>query len=222
MSKNKRQLVPSYIRNLKVYQAGKPVEELDRERGLTKISKVANNENPLGPSPFAIKEMTEGLWNLNSYPDMHAHKLKTALSDLYNLKNSKQVSIPFYDYKTHTRKNELLKIDPKPVIIIEGIFSLYNKDIRQLIDIKIFVDTPPDIRVLRRVKRDINKRGRSIESIFEQYTKTVKPMHDKYIQPTMEYADIVILNGGKNKMALNIINSELLPIIKRRTSNVDA
>lgn len=85
MSKS-HSLVPDYIKNLKVYQAGKPVDELARERGLTKISKLASNENPLGPSPFAIKEMTEGLWKLHQYPDMHAYKLKSALADLYKLK----------------------------------------------------------------------------------------------------------------------------------------
>jgi len=79
-------LVPDYIRNLKVYQAGKPIEELAREKGLTRISKLASNENPLGPSPFAIREMTQGLWNLHRYPDMHAYDLKKALSDLYKLK----------------------------------------------------------------------------------------------------------------------------------------
>ena len=83
---NNHSLVPDYIKNLKVYQAGKPIDELARERGLTRISKLASNENPLGPSPFAIKEMTNGLWDLHLYPDMHAFKLKTALAKLYDLK----------------------------------------------------------------------------------------------------------------------------------------
>ena len=88
MSNNiKKTLVPEYIKNLEVYQAGKPIEELAREKGLKKISKLASNENPLGPSPFAIKEMTQGLWNLHRYPDMHAFKLKSALSEIYELKN---------------------------------------------------------------------------------------------------------------------------------------
>ena len=103
---------------------------------------------------------------------------------------------------------------PKPIIILEGIFSLYKSEIRGLLDYKIFVDTPADIRILRRAKRDLNKRGRSIESIFSQYIKTVRPMHEKFVEPTKTYADIIVMDGGKNKMALDIINNKLLPMIK--------
>jgi histidinol-phosphate aminotransferase len=86
MNNSKRQLVPDYILNLRTYQAGKPIEELQREKGLTKISKLASNENPLGPSPYAIREMTQGLWDLHRYPDMYAYKLKQKLCELYKLK----------------------------------------------------------------------------------------------------------------------------------------
>ena len=100
--------------------------------------------------------------------------------------------------------------------LIEGIFSLYDPKVRDLIDCKIFVDTPADLRILRRAKRDINKRSRTIESIFSQYIKTVKPMHEKFIEPTKSYADIIVRDGGKNKMAIDTINDRLLPIIKVR------
>jgi uridine kinase len=109
---------------------------------------------------------------------------------------------------------ESIELKPKPIIILEGIFSFYKSEIRELLDYKIFIDTPADIRILRRAKRDINKRGRSIESIFSQYIKTVSPMHKKFVEPTKTYADIIVMDGGKNKMALDIINNKLLPIIK--------
>ena len=112
------------------------------------------------------------------------------------------------------QETETLK--PKPVIILEGIFSLYTSEIRELIDCKIFVDTPADVRILRRAKRDINKRGRTIESVFTQYTQTVKPMHEKFIEPTKTYADIIVMDGGKNKMAIDIIESKLLPMIEEK------
>ena len=135
-------------------------------------------------------------------------------NDLNSLVRNKKINRPIYDYTRHTRKKEFEKILPKDIIIVEGIFSLYNPDIRKLFDIKIFVDTPSDIRILRRAKRDINKRKRSIESIFLQYIEMVRPMHEKFVEPTKTYADIIVPNGGKNKEALDIINNKLLPIIK--------
>ena len=124
------------------------------------------------------------------------------------------VNIPIYNYKRHKRMEESIELKPKPIIILEGIFSLYKSEIRGLLDYKIFVDTPADIRILRRAKRDLNERDRSIESIFSQYIKTVRPMHEKFVEPTKTYADIIVMDGGKNKMALDIINNKLLPMIK--------
>ena len=134
--------------------------------------------------------------------------------DLKNLLNNNDVNIPIYNYKRHKRMKDSTKLEPRPIIILEGIFSLYKSEIRELIDCKIFVDTPADIRILRRAKRDINKRDRSIESVFSQYIETVRPMHEKFVEPTKTYADIIVMDGGKNKMALDIINKKLLPMIK--------
>ena len=134
--------------------------------------------------------------------------------DLKSLLNNNDVNIPIYNYKRHKRMKDSTKLEPRPIIILEGIFSLYKSEIRELIDCKIFVDTPADIRILRRAKRDINKRDRSIESVFSQYIETVRPMHEKFVEPTKTYADIIVMDGGKNKMALDIINKKLLPMIK--------
>lgn len=137
-------------------------------------------------------------------------------NDIQSLINNKTTNIPVYSFKRHKRLNETLRIDPKPIIIIEGIFAFHDSRIRDLINCKVFVDTPADIRILRRAKRDINKRDRSIESIFSQYINTVKPMHEKFIEPTINYADIIVKDGGKNPMAIEVINDKLLPMIESR------
>ena len=143
------------------------------------------------------------------------------LSDLQSLMDYSAVHIPIYNFKRHTRMKESNRVEPKSIIILEGIFALYKSEIRELMNIKIFVDTPADIRILRRAKRDINKRERTIESISAQYLKTVRPMHQKFVEPTKSYADIIVSNGGKNKVALDIINLELLPIMKDKIKNAN-
>tara|TARA_B100000073_G_scaffold286853_1_gene248632 strand:+ start:207 stop:827 length:621 start_codon:yes stop_codon:yes gene_type:complete len=126
--------------------------------------------------------------------------------DLCNLKNKITIHSPIYDYKTHTRqKNETKTIKGAKVIIIEGIFALYNEKIRDLLSMKIYVDTPSDIRLLRRIKRDMNKRGRSIENIIEQYNNTVKPMFNKFVKPTRDFSDLIVPFGGKNKVSIDTI-----------------
>ena len=120
--------------------------------------------------------------------------------------DNKTISTPLYDYKTHTREKEKSnKIENVKVIILEGILALYNSDIRNLMSMKIFVDTPSDVRLLRRIKRDVNKRARSIESVTEQYNNTVKPMFLKFVKPTKDYADLIVPNGGKNKISIDAI-----------------
>ena len=126
--------------------------------------------------------------------------------DLKNIMDNKTISTPLYDYKTHTREKEKSnKIENVKVIILEGILALYNSDIRNLMSMKIFVDTPSDVRLLRRIKRDVNKRARSIESVTEQYNNTVKPMFLKFVKPTKDYADLIVPNGGKNKISIDAI-----------------
>ena len=126
--------------------------------------------------------------------------------NLEDLINNREISVPIYDYKTHTReKNTSRKINNINVIILEGIFALYTKEIRDLMTIKIFVDTPSDIRVLRRIKRDVNKRERSIDSVMTQYKETVRPMFIEFVSPTQRYADIIIPYGGKNKVSIDTI-----------------
>ena len=110
-----------------------------------------------------------------------------------------------YDFTLHNRSQETVHIEPQKVIIVEGILIFENKPLRDLMDIKIFVDTDADVRLCRRIKRDVNKRGRTLESVLNQYQQTVKPMHEQYVEPSKKFADIVIPEGGKNLVALDLI-----------------
>ncbi|MAJ45618.1 MAG: uridine kinase [Candidatus Marinimicrobia bacterium] len=124
-----------------------------------------------------------------------------------------QIQVPIYDFKTHLRTNDTIQFKGHHIILLEGILALYDLKLRNLMDIKIYVDTPDDIRVLRRIKRDINKRGRSLESVTEQYYETVRPMHMQFVEPTKKYADIIIPEGGKNKVAIDILRTKITSIL---------
>lgn len=121
------------------------------------------------------------------------------------LRHGQAIDCPVYDFSVHNRSSETIHVEPSSVIIVEGIMIFENKPLRDLMDIKIFVDTDADIRLCRRIKRDVRKRGRSLESVLEQYQSTVKPMHDQYVEPSKKFADLIVLEGGKNYVALDII-----------------
>jgi uridine kinase len=115
------------------------------------------------------------------------------------------VDCPVYDFSQHNRSNETVRIIPQRVIIVEGILIFADEALRELMDIKIFVDTDADVRLCRRIKRDVQKRGRTLDSVITQYQTTVKPMHEKYVEPSKKYADLVVPEGGKNQIALDMI-----------------
>ena len=121
------------------------------------------------------------------------------------LRSGEPIECPVYDFTQHNRSDETIIVVPKSVIIVEGILIFENEPLRDLMDIKIFVDTDADVRLCRRIKRDVNKRGRTLESVLNQYQDTVKPMHEKYVEPSKKYADIVVPEGGKNLVALDMI-----------------
>jgi len=121
------------------------------------------------------------------------------------LRHGETIQCPVYDFTQHNRSDKTIEISPKSVIIVEGILIFENKELRDLMDIKIFVDTDADVRLCRRIKRDVNKRGRSLESVLQQYQETVKPMHEKYVEPSKKFANLVVLEGGKNWVALDMI-----------------
>lgn len=132
---------------------------------------------------------------------------------LKKLINGETIEKPTYDYTVHNRSNITEIIHPSDVLIIEGLFALYTKEIRDLEDIKIFVDTPADIRFIRRLKRDVKERARTIDSITEQYLTTVKPMHDQFLEPTKQYADIIIPQGKSNTVAIDLLITKIRSIL---------
>ena len=132
------------------------------------------------------------------------------------LRQGQSIECPVYDFTQHNRSNETITVVPKSVIIVEGILIFENQALRELMDIKIFVDTDADIRLCRRIKRDVNKRGRSLESVLLQYQQTVKPMHEKYVEPSKKYADIVVPEGGKNLVALDMIQGRIQKHLDRK------
>lgn len=137
------------------------------------------------------------------HPDSFDTDLMVA--HLKELKEGKAIDCPTYDYTVHNRRKETVRVEPKRVVIVEGILIFENKALRDLMDIKIFVDTDADTRILRRIMRDVKERGRSLDSVVNQYLTTVKPMHEQYVQPSKRYADIVVLEGGHNLVALDMI-----------------
>lgn len=127
------------------------------------------------------------------------------IEDLKALKRGETIHCPVYDYSIHNRTDETVEIRPTKVVIVEGILIFQNKALRDLLDIKIFVETDADVRILRRALRDVEERGRSLESVIAQYLTTVKPMHEQFVEPTRKYADIIVLEGGHNLVALDMI-----------------
>jgi len=147
----------------------------------------------------------------NNFDHPNSIEFELLYQHLKEILNNKKIETPLYNYKEHIRdKNNIKTIEENiQIILLEGIFALYDQKIRDLMEIKIFVDTPSDIRILRRIKRDINKRKRTIESVIEQYNKTVRPMFIKHVKPTKEYADLIIPYGGKNKICIDTIVTKI-------------
>lgn len=137
----------------------------------------------------------------------HPDSLETSLlvEHILQLKAGKPVEVPIYDFVEDRRLAETRTVQPQPVILVEGILVLAEPELRKLFDIKIFVDTPPDIRFIRRLSRDVAERGRSMESVIDQYLKTVRPMHNAFVEPSKRYADIIVPQGGYNTVAVDLI-----------------
>ncbi|MGH2086230.1 uridine kinase [Aerococcus urinaeequi] len=129
------------------------------------------------------------------------------------LLDGQAVKMPVYDFTQHNRAEETIRVEPKEVIIIEGILIFSDKELRDLMDIKVFVDTDDDIRIIRRIKRDMAERGRSLDSIIDMYTSIVKPMHEQFIEPTKKFADIIIPEGGSNNVAIDLMTTKIRSII---------
>lgn len=131
---------------------------------------------------------------------------KLLINHIDMLCEGKSIEKPIYDYELHTRKqDETVTVESKDIIIVEGIMILEDEELRNKLDIKVYVDTEDDLRILRRIQRDIKERGRTVDSVIEQYLQTVKPAHDQFIEPYKKYADIIIPEGGQNEVAIDIV-----------------
>lgn len=135
------------------------------------------------------------------------------ITHIKQLLNYELIEKPVYDYSLHTRSSETIPVKPKNVIILEGILILEDIRIRNLMDIKVFVDTDADIRIIRRILRDIKERGRTIDSVIEQYVSVVRPMHLQFIEPTKRYADLIIPEGGQNDVAIDLLVTKIQTIV---------
>lgn len=156
--------------------------------------------------PFAERE------KLN-YDHPQSFDTERMVADIVALKEGKTIERPVYDYSIHNRSRETVTVYPKKILMLEGILILESEELRDLMDLKIFVDTDADERLMRRITRDMAERGRSVESVLRQYRMTVKPMHEQFIEPSKKYADLIIPRGGKNTVAVAILKNYLKRIL---------
>ena len=160
----------------------------------------------LGDMPLEVKR------HLNfDHPDALDNDL--LINHLRTLKAGESIDQPVYDYSTHSRTNQKRHIDPRPVIIVEGILVFVSAELRSLMDMKVFVDTDADIRFIRRLQRDLEERGRSAKSVMDQYQTTVRPMHLQFVEPSKRYADVIIPEGGSNEVGIDLITEKIRAIL---------
>ncbi|WP_341960850.1 uridine kinase [Planococcus maritimus] len=160
-------------------------------------------------SDLAFEERLE-----TNYDHPLAFDTDLLIDHVNELLERRAIEKPIYNYALHTRAKESVVIDPKDVIILEGILVLEDERLRELMDIKLFVDTDADLRIIRRLMRDINERGRTIDSVIEQYLTVVRPMHNQFIEPTKRYADVIIPEGGQNEVAIDLMVTKIKTILE--------
>ena len=157
------------------------------------------------------KTMEERLETNYDHPLAFDHEL--LIDHLQALLHFHSIEKPVYDYTVHTRSDKIIPVEPKDVIILEGILILDDKRLRELMDIKVFVDTDSDLRIIRRVIRDTEERGRSLTSVIDQYLTVVRPMHNRFVEPSKRYADIIIPEGGQNSVAIDLMVTKIRAIL---------
>ena len=145
----------------------------------------------------------------------HPDSLETTLliHHLHQLKRGESVEVPVYDFTAHARAEETERMEPRKVVIVDGLLILWDRDLRQMMDIKVFVDTDGDLRFIRRLSRDIQERGRTAESVIEQYITTVRPMHLEFVEPSKRYADIIIPQGGHNLVGVDMLLTKIKSVV---------
>jgi uridine kinase len=162
-----------------------------------------------------LDDIPKDLRNCYNFDHPDAYDIELMKQQVRTLLSGGEVNIPVYDYINHTRSKETITEKGHKIIVLEGILALYDEEIRDLMDMKIYVQTAADIRFTRRLKRDIKKRGRSMESVIEQYYNTVRPMHEQFVEPTKVHADIIIPEGGKNSVAIDLFTTKVESLLKQ-------
>ena len=150
-----------------------------------------------------------------NYDHPNAFDTDLMVDDLKKLKQGIGIDHPIYDFVQHTRRPETVHVDPTPVIIVEGILIFENKALTDLIDIKVFVDTDADVRLIRRLLRDVKERGRDLDSVVNQYLATVKPMHEQFVEPSKRNVDIIIPEGGHNRVAIGMLLEQISSFLQQ-------
>lgn len=186
-------------------------KELKEELGQSDIGIISEDSYYTDQSHLAMEERVKTNYD---HPNSMDHDL--LVSHLKSLKEGQAVEIPEYDYTEHNRKKTVTHFSPKRIIILEGILLLTDENIRNEIDVSIFVDAPLDICFIRRLKRDMQERGRTMDSVVSQYRKTVRPMFLQFVEPSKQYADIIIPKGGKNRIAINILKAQIKQLVKQK------
>lgn len=181
---------------------------LDRV-GAQRIAYIQHDNYYRDAAHLTLEERTEINYD-------HPDSLETDLliEHLYELRKGNIVEMPTYSFTRHTRRDETEQVNPRPVILVEGILIFAEAPLRNLFDVKIYVDTEADIRFIRRLRRDTNERGRSVETVIDQYLSTVRPMHKEFVEPSKRFADIIIPRGGHNTVALDLVTSRILSLLE--------
>lgn len=141
-------------------------------------------------------------------------------SDMKKILSGVGIDVPTYDFTTHTRGKDLVRYEGHHIVILEGILALFDEELRNLMDIKIYIDTADDIRIIRRIKRDTTKRERTLESVIQQYYNTVRPMHIQFVEPTKRFADIIVPEGGHNRVAIDLLKTKIESVLKQRRQSM--
>lgn len=164
---------------------------------------------------YDMHHLPEEVRSKLNYDHLDAIDNDLLIKHLEQLKNGKSVKKPIYDFKTHSRLAETEPVPAKKVILVEGILVLAHEKLREMMDMKIFVDTDTDIRLIRRIKRDVSERGRTIESVVDQYMNNVRPMHERFVEPCKKFADLIIPEGGHNEVALDMLITKIKSIAEK-------
>lgn len=185
------------------------VREIVRKFGKHQVTVVHHDSYYRDVSDLSLDERTRINYD-------HPDSLETALlvEHLNALRAGRIVDIPVYDFAAHNRAHESVRAEPRKVIIVDGLLILWDADLRRMMDIKVYVDTDADLRFIRRLKRDIQDRGRSAESVIEQYTSTVRPMHLEFVEPSKRYADVIIPEGGHNKVGVDMLLTKVRSLLE--------